>query len=614
VQSGDRKLWAIVGFAALVVSAYYSWQVRASGNGFDFRHSQNGYYNYLGQAFAHGRLALPIEPRPELLAQPNPWDPKVDDSLKMHDLALYRGHYYLYHGAAPAALLFAPWLLLTGRDLPENFALWLLCFGGFLFSSGALMLWLDLAGVKPGAPLLALMLAALATCTAVPYLLSRVWVYEIAIGGGYLFVSGAIFFLALALRSRRAAWFGISGLMFGLAVACRPHLGVAGLVALIALAAGFGRGGARRLAGFAGAFAFVLGIVALYNYARFDSPFEFGVRYLLAGPNQNRVRLAAENVLPGLYYWLACAPDFSPVFPWVRLVFRPPFNSPDYPFPHGYFYESLAGALFLAPVVILAVCLAARGRAKEDGAVGVLRWTAAVSSVLIVFFLAATGFTTQRYTVDFLPLALLVALAALATRISRSIGPQRVLMYGAVALCITFGAIVNMAFGISGPYDEMLKNRPASYLRIARWFSPAEQFRPMRNPAVRVSFAAEFAHAETAFREPLITMGRQAYHYLLYVEHTADGLMLISHCENSTVRDRIDLDGTKSAEMEFRFTPAGRASVSVNGREILVHDAGIVTTAPADVTVGENRIEYGATAPRFTGRIWQVTKSVHAGS
>ena len=332
---------------------------RAAGHKFDWKHSQGGYYNYLGQAFAHGRLELPITPSPELLALPNPWDPAVDAPYKMYDMALFNGRYYLYHGPGPAVMLFTPWLLITGHDLPENFALFLLCFGGFVFSCGALIQWLALAGAKIEPPLLALMLLALGLCQSVPYLLNRVWVYEIAIGGGYFCISGALFFLALGLKSSRSSyWLGASGLLFGLAVSCRPHLGLAGVIVLAGLAVLLTKSRRFRsaltsaeLIAFVAAFALVVAAVAAYNYQRFGDPFEFGIRYLLAGPNQNRIRLAPENILPGLYFWLVCPPDFSPVFPWVRLAFRYPFNSPEYPFPPEYFIEATVGALYLAPFV-----------------------------------------------------------------------------------------------------------------------------------------------------------------------------------------------------------------------------------------------------------------------
>src|SRR5882724_7225689 len=196
---------AVMAIVSIAVGCYYLWAVRAAGNTFAWGYDLGGYYDYLGRGFAHGHLYVPIDPSPKLLAQPNPWDPAVDDSLKMQDMALYNGHYYLYHGGTPALILFAPWRLVTGHDLPESFALFLLC-------CGALLRVLDLAKATPGPLLLAAMLLALGVCQCVPYLLNRVWVYEIAIGGGYFCISGGVFFL----MRRSAWWLAASGLMFGL--------------------------------------------------------------------------------------------------------------------------------------------------------------------------------------------------------------------------------------------------------------------------------------------------------------------------------------------------------------------------------------------------------------
>src|SRR4030081_1150355 len=106
-----RFEWVAVAVVVVAVGAYYLWQLRSAGYRFDWVHEQNGYYNYLGRAFAGAHLALPIRPAPELLALANPWEPANNDSLKMHDMVLFRGRYYLYHGAGPAVMLFAPWRL-----------------------------------------------------------------------------------------------------------------------------------------------------------------------------------------------------------------------------------------------------------------------------------------------------------------------------------------------------------------------------------------------------------------------------------------------------------------------------------------------------------------------
>src|SRR6266705_2594372 len=51
--------WAAVVLVAVTVGSYYLWSVRATGNRFYWGYDLGGYYNYLGRAFARGRLYLP---------------------------------------------------------------------------------------------------------------------------------------------------------------------------------------------------------------------------------------------------------------------------------------------------------------------------------------------------------------------------------------------------------------------------------------------------------------------------------------------------------------------------------------------------------------------------
>jgi hypothetical protein len=615
----------VLALVSLGVAAFYLWTLQADGNHFRFKLPQDGYYDYLGQAFATGQLHLPVTPDPALLAMPNPWDPAVPDNLKLGDAALYKGRYYLYHGPGPAVMLFAPWRLVTGHDLPERFGMFLLCFGGFAFSSAALLRWLALAQVKIGLGLLSVSILALGLCQSVPYLLNRVLVYEIAIAGAYFSISAGMYFLARSAQSRRVAlWLGASGFMFGMAIACRPHLGMAGVFAFTGLALFYlrSRGIAglfrcRELMAFAFAFAAVGAAVAMYNYARFGNPFEFGLRYLLAGPNQNRVKLSTEYVLPGLYYWLICPPNISPVFPWVTLEFpfRYPFNEVR-PFPPGYFIESIMGVLYVAPFAAGALLIPFRRRATvpvREAAVGapLLLWTALGASLTALLFLAATGFTTQRYEVDFLPLAVLAALANLCTFISRRAGWNRMLISAGVALLIAWSAVANMALAVSGPYDDILKHRPGGYVRLARWFSPFERYRPMMNPYVDVALRAGLAGVPNNYGEPLVSMGRQVHKYFLYVERANGKFRLISRSETSRVEYVLEDRDLGRADIRLTYRPeAGTMVTMLNGRQVLVHEVGTLVTSPAEVTVGENRIDHDVAARRFTGPIENVSTRV----
>ncbi len=99
---------------AFGVGSLYLWIARAAGEPFYWKRDLGGYYDYLSRGILSGHLYLPITPSPELLALPNPWDPKVDEALTMHDMALVNRRYYMYRGAAPAVPPFPPWPQVSG--------------------------------------------------------------------------------------------------------------------------------------------------------------------------------------------------------------------------------------------------------------------------------------------------------------------------------------------------------------------------------------------------------------------------------------------------------------------------------------------------------------------
>src|SRR5262249_25225449 len=162
----------------------------------------------------------------------------------------------------------------------------LMCYAGFLFSCGAFWRLVKLAAAEPPVWLFALCLLALGVCSGAAFLLNRAVHYEIAIGGGYLFVSGGVFFLAMAIGSARSRyWLAASGVTFGLAVGSRPDLVFAGLCAAGILA---WRRGRRDTLAFLVGFAVIGAVIGWYNFERFGNPLQFGFRYQLSGPGMNR--------------------------------------------------------------------------------------------------------------------------------------------------------------------------------------------------------------------------------------------------------------------------------------------------------------------------------------
>lgn len=612
--------WAAILIATLAVGYFYAWAVRAAGPGFQWGRDLNGFYDYLGRSFAEGRLSMPFAPDPRLLALPNPWDPSAGNEYKVFDLVLYNRRYYLYHGAGPAAMLFTPWRILTGHDLPENFAVFLLSFGGFLFSCGLLLRLLKLTAIEPDPALLATLLLALGLCQGIPYLLNRVFVYEVAIAGGYFCISAALFFLALAVPSGKAYQFAASGLMFGLAISCRPNLVFASGTALAALAVFLpGSRHVKQVVAFLVPLCAIGIALALYNYARFGNPFEFGVNHLLGGDNnQNRIKLSMNFILPSLYFFLACAPRISPVFPWLQLVIRYPFNNPDTPFPVGYFIEPIAGALFLAPFIAVAFLVPLRDRFKRADpshfhAARMLLWTTFACSIAVLLSVAWTGFTTQRYEIDFLPGLVLVALVNMAFYIDRGSGYKRRLLGGLLAVLVVCSAVVNLSLGVSGPYDGILKEHPRRYMHLANWFSFNQQLRPLLNPYVSVAFTAQLTSQPAGFRDPLVTLGSHSYTHFVYLEHGQGRFTLGSRASDGTTLTReFAAPPDRTAKVEISYAPDSGNLISKVDGETLVHHIPALLTAPSEVTVGENRIDGSQTAPRYTGTIHNAQMTVHA--
>lgn len=371
------------GVVFLCIAGYYLWAALAFNE-----LGPNGYYNYLTRGWVSGQLSVPIGPDQRLLEAANPYDPELPDEWKMHDMVLWQGKYFLYHGPLPVAVLFYPWHKLTGRDLPEPFAVW-----GFV----VLALVAQLLALQRWRPVTPLDVAVLGLSSGVPFLLHRIWVYEVAIAAALATVSVAV---ALAAWN----WGKSAGFVLGLTALTRPHL------LLVALAM---RPAMWRLIPVG------LLLAGWHNWLRFGNPLDFGLGHLIAGPGQQTPALAVQWMLPGLYLFLAVPPKWMSGFPWIAV-----HQESAVALPAGFFHENMLGALWLAPIVALRPQM--------------WRWGAASGAILL--FLSSTGWVSERYLLDFLPLAVLASLGT--GELKRWQWP--------VAL---FGMAMNVLLHLQGPYN-----------------------------------------------------------------------------------------------------------------------------------------------------------------
>jgi hypothetical protein len=177
-------------------------------------------------------------------------------------------------------------------------------------------------------------------------------------------------------------------------------------------------------------------------------------------------------------------------------------------------------------------------------------------------------------------------------------------------MLLTYGLLVNAALGFSGPYDDILRYRPQSYLRIARRFSPVREERPLLNPRITLEFVATPFAETSGYAEPLVVMGHAHLQYFLYVQHRPGGLSLVSEYEQSKVS--YDIDGQQAAPLAIRlsYSPEQRKMiVEANGRQAIEQPVPTLVTAPAEVAIGRDPSLAYVTARTFTGRI-QVLKKI----
>src|SRR5262249_40490018 len=251
-------------------------------------------------------------------------------------------------------------------------------------------------------------ICTLALSDVAPFLIRRTEVYEVAIASGYFFLSGAMYWLisrALTdqIRVRRLA---VCSLCPWFAVGSR----VTHVLARILLVVGWVKVVRSRYHGrFRDArselFALVVPclvcavLLGWYNYARFDSWTEFGVRYQLTVTNlQTYPLLDATRILPGLYRYLLQPANMTAQFPFFHL-------SKDRS-------EGIAGILTSIPFlsILWFAPLMLSNRKTAESPVRLIVGLLVLLSIGHLVFLSAHGRATMRYDVDFVWLLLLAAL------------------------------------------------------------------------------------------------------------------------------------------------------------------------------------------------------------
>lgn len=539
---GERWWLLAVG---VMVGWFYVWTARNEAVDWKFGQRQTDYYNLLVDGWLDGHLYMKVEVPEVLLKLADPYNPAMrPPGVALHDASMYRGHYYIYFGAAPVVTLMLPFRVLSGGvALPLPVAVMVFTFAGFVVSAGIFLGIRRRYFPEAGTGIVLVSVLALGTASMGPLLVLRGSIWELPLSSGYFFVMMA---LACVWRSvhaeRRAAWWlAGAGLSLGLAVASRPtYLFTSGLLAVPVLwrwwqARAEGRSGLAKAGRLALAGAVPLGAVGLamaaYNYARFGSPTEFGVAYQFSGIFEAETQHFRWSYLPlNLWmYWMEAA-EWTRYFPFLH-------RGPTPPIPAGHLgFDDVYGVLVNVPLVWLALGLAWAGWRRGAGergpllaVLGAAGMIAAGTAVPLALFYAAMA----RYGADFMPaLVLLATTGALALQRkvsvrgvdgSRTRWRMRVVNAGCGVLAVwsIFFAVV-LSFDA---YGNLRRLSPRTYGRIAMWCNfPSwwiEKLSGTEHGPLELDWA--FATKTAGTRESLVRTGTVGARDELFLVHEGNG-------------------------------------------------------------------------------------------
>jgi len=629
---GARWLARLVVCGCLLVIVWMGVGFDAIRRPSTYRGEKDDYYSLLVHGFLKGHLYMDIVADPRLESP----DPLVRESAPAPlDSSYFRGHFYLYYGVTPAALILLPYSWLTGGDLEPKVAVVLCVAVGFLFSLGIWrMVARDCFG-RLSALFQVASITALAFATTTPLLLTRAMFYELAEAPVYACSMAGCFWVYRALSGRGRPWLqvALASLSLALAVGCRPDLILAlPVLAAVALlmarrAKGDGSRALLRLGSAAVLPAAAVGaLLAVYNFERFGSPLEFGFKY-----GQNAMLAAHRQVVSprfiwaNLHWYYLTSPGLGPFFPYVYPC-RASFG------PAGYQTgETIHGQFptFLLFAYVAASAIAMSGRTQ-------VRRQAAYLSVLGFMFvsvllgLSVFAIRADRYMVDFQP-ALLLGIVLLAGMVATGLVGRRfagIWGWGFAALAL-LAAAFNFLAGIQ-EFDTFRNLRPSTFMAMeavgnvpSGWLGRLGilHYGPVE---MKVQFPAIVAGAAA---EPLLALGTPEISDALYVNEYPVNLIQFMGEHLGYPEPRSDLiqmtpgrTYTVTLEMGALYPPLNhpffsrygalqarrmktQLRVSLDGKSVISTDMGSYDAPPWTLELGRNDISMSPARMRFSGKI-----------
>ena len=481
MRLNSKHLIVLPIFLAIVL--FYFW-TPSNGllNHFTFEKNQGGpsRHHQIAEAFLHKQVSLLETPKEELLALSDPYDPSLNDKHRLHDAVLYQGKYYHYFSPVVSILFNIPLRILNGRYFTDPLIGAILCSIGLIFNYLILINLFTIFKIQVTLTYRIFSLLALAFASNIPFLLRRVDSYEVCIASAYCFLMVGIYLLISTLTSNNFARFKsiFLGFFLGLAIASRPNVAVIVLIfylffityllKTLSIKKSF-----ELIILSALPLVFIFFCLAYYNYIRFNSIFEFGLSYQLAGIDiRNIPSFSIQRVPLGLFVYFFQGYSLDLVFPFFHAIYP---LKPEGELSKIWFTEPVIG-IFSMPIFWLLpfqILLFKKAYAIHKAPI-VISILFIGSSLTLIFLSSGLLGVTMRYTVDFLPLLLIgflfsqpIYMNLLFDKSSGGIKAGYIYFY----ILITASCIISFFLSLSGYMDSLKRLNPNTWNILKNFFT-----------------------------------------------------------------------------------------------------------------------------------------------
>lgn len=436
-------------------------------------------YTDLTHALAQGMVYLDVDVDERLLTAENPYDRTERSELGIAgykwDHAYYNGKIYVYFGVVPVILTYLPYYILTGEDLshiiPYMIFLLMLVAGAFMLMSAMVKKYCKKLPLK----LYYLFLVTFMLGIGTMIFAKRVCIYNLAIMAGVCFTVWGIYLWISSQREtgKYVYWKVFLGAVcMALVAGCRPQLLVGSFLAFPI----FGEKLKQMFADFRkkikikehllflGAFCIPYIVIAVwfmwYNYARFDSPFDFGAAYNLTTNDMRYRGVHVARMISGIWSFLFQLPAISAEFPylgttWINTAYQ------------GItIQEKGIGGIFITNIILLPAFLIYHYRTElREKQMLLFATISMIGGVIIAGTDAQMAGVLTRYMADFAIFFYLASFAVIFSFIARcyekeynltSVLPEKVWCRGLAFLCcvtILYCFMTILPLYVTGDYD-----------------------------------------------------------------------------------------------------------------------------------------------------------------